>query len=63
MSLVLRPLTPHDFSSVDALLTAAYTPSWICQFLCWLTMMLGVRRSSKWAIYLQKAMNLGTIEA
>jgi GNAT superfamily N-acetyltransferase len=27
MSLVLRPLTPHDFSSVDALLTAAYTPS------------------------------------
>jgi hypothetical protein len=27
MSLVLRPLTPRDFASVDALLTAAYTPS------------------------------------
>jgi GNAT superfamily N-acetyltransferase len=27
MSLVLRPLTPRDFASVDALLTAAYAPS------------------------------------
>jgi len=27
MSLVLRALTPHDFASVDALLTAAYAPS------------------------------------